>query len=74
MRNSTARQLEGTRFPSDLERIDAARLRHHLGEDAYRSFGNSNESLRLNPLVRAFQQAGQLYGFGIRGQLLHYTT
>ena len=32
-----ARQLEGTRFSPDLDKIDAAKLRHYLGEDAYRS-------------------------------------
>ena len=32
-----ARQLESTRFSPDLDKIDAAKLRQYLGEDAYRS-------------------------------------
>lgn len=49
-----AKQLEGTRFFSDLEKIDATRLRHYLGEDAYRSF----EQLRR--LTDVLEQAGYI--------------
>ena len=49
-----AKQLEGTRFASDLDRIDATRLRHYLGEDAYRSFE------QLSRLTDMLEEAGYI--------------
>jgi len=49
-----ARQLEAARFASDLDKIDATRLRYYLGEDAYRSL----EQLRR--LTDVLEQAGYI--------------
>jgi len=49
------KQLEGNRFYPDLGKIDPSRLRHYLGEDAYRSF----EQLRR--LTDVLEEAGYIW-------------
>lgn len=49
-----ARQLEEARFASDLEKIDATRLRHYLGEEAHRSLE------QLQRLTDVLEDAGYI--------------
>jgi len=53
--NDLARQLEGARLASDLEKIDATMLRYYLGEDAYRSFE------QLRQLTDVLEEAGYIW-------------
>ncbi len=50
-----ARQLEGSRFASDLNKIDQAKLRRYLGEEAYRTL----EQLRR--LTDVLEEAGYIW-------------
>lgn len=49
-----AKQLDGARFSPELEKIDAARLRQYLGEDAYRSLE------QLSRLTDVLEEAGYI--------------